>query len=388
MNIDINAGVIRMNDTEYRRAFPEEIPQIVDFLNMVFSVDHEPHNFPKLLPKVYAHDDFWKIQYAAVREGRILAGVTLLPLTLTLRPGIALKAGFVGGVSVHPYFRGEGHMKSLLSKVILDAREDGLDLLVLGGQRQRYGHFGFGKADPVISYEINPSNIRHALCDSDDSGITFETVEPGMTEVLEKILNSYLSGQDTCDRGDRLYDYLLSWNAVPEMILNNGRYIGYCCRHDTEVYELRLDEPGLYRNVVKAFVKKYGGMQGNIALYDPEFRTEVTDFAEDISVTDSGMVCVLNWQRTLEKLLAVRVMTQPVPDGNFCLRVKGEGQYKIIVKDGKPSVMEEPDDSGSALMPDKAVDLLFSVAGAINCTDPWLREILPLPFHMGTTDHF
>lgn len=377
-----------MSSTEYRRALPEEVPQIVDFLNMVFSVDHEPHNFPKLLPKVYAHDDFWRIQYVAAREGRILAGVTLLPLTLTIRPGITLKAGFVGGVSVHPYFRGEGHMKALLSKVIRDAREDGLDLLVLGGQRQRYGHFGFGKADPVINYEINPSNVRHALADTDDSGITFETVEPGMTEMLEKIRHSYLAGQDTCDRGERLYDYLLSWKATPEAILNKGQYIGYCCRNDAEVFELRLDEPEMFRNVVKAFVKQYGGMQGNIALTDPEFRTEVADFAEDISVTDSGMVRVLNWQGMLEKLLSVRAMDHPVRDGQFCLGVNGEGQFRITAKDGKPSVTEEADGNGPVLTPEKAVDLLFSVAGAINCTDPWLKEILPLPFHMGTTDHF
>ena len=377
-----------MNSTEYRKTLPEEVPQVVDFLNMVFSVDHEPHNFPKLLPKVYAHDDFWKIQYVAVRDGRILAAITLLPLTLTLKPGITLKTGFVGGVSVHPYFRGEGHMKALMAKLIRDAREDGLELLVLSGQRQRYGHFGFGKADPVINYEINSSNTRHALADTDDSGITFETVEPEMTEILGKIRNSYLSGPDTCDRGERLYDYLVSWNATPEMIRCNDRYIGYCCRHDTEVYELRLDEPGLYRNVVKAFVKQYGGMQGNIALYDPEFRAETADFAEDISITDSGMVRVLNWKETLEKLLRVRAMARPVPDGDYCFGVKEEGQYRITVKDGQVSVSEDTETGCPVLTPEKAVDLLFSVTGAVNCTDPWLGQILPLPFHMGTTDHF
>lgn len=377
-----------MNSTEYRKTMPEEVPQIVDFLNMVFSVDHEPHNFPKLLPKVYAHDDFWKIQYVAVREKRILAAITLLPLTLTLKSGSTLKVGFVGGVSVHPYFRGEGHMKALLSKVIREAREEGQDLLVLGGQRQRYGHFGFGKADPVISYEINPSNTKHALADIDDSGITFETVKPEMMEVLAKIRGSYLSGTEPCDRGDRLYDVLVSWNATPEVIRNNGRYIGYCCRHDTEVYEFCLDEPALFRNVVKAFVKEYGGMQGNIALHETKFRGEITDFAEEISVTDSGMVRVLNWRSTLEKLLAVRAMNRPVPDGSTCLHVDGEGQYRIAAKDGQFSVTEETDGNYPALAPEKAVDLLFSVAGAVNCTDPWLREILPFPFHMGTTDHF
>ena len=37
----------------YRKAAAEEFPQVLDFINMVFSMEHSPHNFRELLPKLY-----------------------------------------------------------------------------------------------------------------------------------------------------------------------------------------------------------------------------------------------------------------------------------------------------------------------------------------------
>lgn len=377
-----------MSNTEYRLALPQEVPQIVDFLNMVFSMAHERHDFRKLLPKVYAHDDLWKMQYVAVRDGRILAAVTLLPLTLFPRPGITLKVGFVGGVAVHPYFRGEGHMRALMSLILRDAWANGHDLLVLGGQRQRYGYFGFGKADPVLNYEINDANIRHALRDADDASIAFEPLTADDGDALERIRHTYQAGLNICDRGDRLYDYLTGWKAVPEVILRHGSYIGYCCRRETEVYELQLSDAGMLRDVIKAFVKKNGSMQGSLALHDPAFRAVITDIAEDISLTDSGMIRVLNWPKVLKEIMTVRAGIRPIPDGCFRFRVENEGQYRIAVLQGHISVTADTEETGPILPPEKAAELFFSLGGALRCEDPWLRELLPLPFHMGTMDHF
>lgn len=37
----------------YRKALPKDFPHILDFLNMVFSMSHCPHDFRQLLPKIY-----------------------------------------------------------------------------------------------------------------------------------------------------------------------------------------------------------------------------------------------------------------------------------------------------------------------------------------------
>ena len=68
--------------TEYRLARPQEEADVLDFINMVFSMHSQPHDFAALLPKVYAHPGFARYHYVAVEDGHIRGTVALLPLTL------------------------------------------------------------------------------------------------------------------------------------------------------------------------------------------------------------------------------------------------------------------------------------------------------------------
>ena len=92
----------------YRLARPDEREKCIDFINMVFSVDHEPHNFKTLLPKVYADDHVLDAaHFIAVDEAENVRGlVAMLPETLRVLDQ-ELRLGFIGSVSVHPYARGE-----------------------------------------------------------------------------------------------------------------------------------------------------------------------------------------------------------------------------------------------------------------------------------------
>ena len=104
--------------TEYRMATPADEESILDFINMVFSQAHRPHDFAALLPKVYGHPGFSRYHVLAMREGRIRSTVALLPLELRIDAQCALKMGFVGSVSTHPSERGAGHMRELMKRVV------------------------------------------------------------------------------------------------------------------------------------------------------------------------------------------------------------------------------------------------------------------------------
>ena len=79
---------------------------------------------------------------ALVGEMLDFVGDITVPLSL-LVAGKPLRAAGIGTVSVHPYARGEGHMKKLMHMTLEECRENGADLAMLGGQRQRYEYFGF-----------------------------------------------------------------------------------------------------------------------------------------------------------------------------------------------------------------------------------------------------
>lgn len=374
--------------TEYRKALPEEGPKILDFINLVFSMAGRPHNFRKLLPRVYAYDDFRKLHYVAVRDGQVLATVALLPFELKHHAYGVLKGGYVGSVSVHPYYRSEGHMKALMNMLLEDARQEGYDFLALGGRRQRYGYFGFGKADPVLEYEVDAANVKHALRDTDDEGIDFITYDPEMTGIAEKIRNTYYAGENTCERGSRFNEYLYSWMTVPAVITDRGQYIGYVCHRDEIVMELGLDDPDEIQKVIKAFVKRFGSMRGQMSLYDSRLRNVFAEIAEDVSIRDMQMIRVLNWPKMLCALLAVREEVRKIPDGCYSFAVRDEGSWCISVKNGVINVSENKENECDCLAPEKAADLFFSLSGAVECDDPWLKALLPLPFHMSRQDHF
>ena len=165
--------------TEYRLARPQEEADVLDFINMVFSMHSQPHDFAALLPKVYAHPGFARYHYVAVEDGHIRGTVALLPLTLRVEENCALKAGYIGSVAVHPYSRGAGHMKALMRMALTDAEAQGYDLLALGGRRQRYAYFGFEKGGQRLTFSLNSDNVRHAMADVDEDAVRIRTAERG-----------------------------------------------------------------------------------------------------------------------------------------------------------------------------------------------------------------
>ncbi|MGX8706568.1 MAG: GNAT family N-acetyltransferase, partial [bacterium] len=154
---------------EYRLARPEDRARVIEFIDAVFSMSYRPHDFRALLPKVYGDGAAEIPHHIAVNgQGDIRGTVALLPeLWRVLDADLWL--GYVGSVSVHPRSQGEGHMKALMALALDAAINDGLDLLVLDGQRQRYGHYGFTPGGWKLTFQVNEKNLK----DADDSGYAF-----------------------------------------------------------------------------------------------------------------------------------------------------------------------------------------------------------------------
>ena len=112
--------------TVYCKGQPGELPEILDFINMVFSMHRVPHNFRTLLPKLYGTDcqTEW-CHYLAKEDGQIRAVVCVLPIILE-HSGHTITCATVGSVSVHPYSRGKGYMKQLMAMAADDMERRGL----------------------------------------------------------------------------------------------------------------------------------------------------------------------------------------------------------------------------------------------------------------------
>ncbi len=231
---------------EYRRAVPQEEADILDFINMVFSQAHRPHDFARLLPKVYARKGFSRYHYVAVEEGRIRGTVAVLPLELQLEQGCALKVGYIGSVSTHPRDRGAGHMKALMHLAMREAELQGYDLLSLGGRRQRYGYFGFENGGMSLAFSLNRDNIRHAMAEVDESQVQFRRIVSEEDTALAEMHRLSSHQPMTCVRRRDLYlDTMRSWNGqcyAIEDLHGDRRVTGVLYAQGDDIHELTLSD--------------------------------------------------------------------------------------------------------------------------------------------------
>lgn len=376
-----------MSTVSYTVAQPADQAALIDFANYVFSQAHRPHDFKRLLPKVYG-DHVCTAQaathYIARQDGILRAMVAMLPLRMHVLSDV-LQLGFVGTVCVHPYARGEGHMKHLMADLLADAKRRGLDLLVLGGQRQRYGYFGFQPGGTALRYTVTATNLRHVVGDADVSDIAFSPLETGNDAALA-LVRSLCDAQPLfVERpNERLVDILHSWNSDCLLIRKGGQLIGYVCG---AVQELRLTDESLLPLVLKALFAKKGLQEASLSVapFEAERIRILRPLCEFASLETVEMLNVLNWPRVLSALLALKASFTRLEDGCAALSIDGE-TLVLRVKDGVTSVSREAAMPDLSLSHAGATQLLFGPESAV-CGHP-LHNWLPLPFFMRSVDGF
>ena len=375
-----------MIHTEYMIAAPEDRAEIIDFANMVFSQNSAPHNFKTLLPKVYgdgAKDH--SIHHVAKQDGRVRAVVAMLPEKLRVLDH-TLNMGFVGTVSVHLYSRGEGHMKALMQQMKDDATQRGMDILVLGGQRQRYNYFGFEQAGTNVRYRIDANNIRHCLKNVDVSDITFEPLSEDRPEALDFAHALAQKLPVACDRPrDELLARLQSWHNEPMLVRIGGEPAGYIVGEVTEVV---LTDEFLLLKVLKAYMGalKLKEIQLSVAPHQTERMRILSTLSGNRSISHVEMVNVLNWQGVLEAYLRLKASYTRLTDGRVTLGIDGEA-FTISVENGVPTVVKSDCAPDCAMTKLEAERLVFDIEGAL-CPDPRFGNWFPLPFPLTGVDTF
>lgn len=371
----------------YTVAQPGDQAALVDFANYVFSQAHRPHDFKRLLPKVYGdHVCTTEIatHYIARQDGSLRAMAAMLPLRMHVLSDV-LRLGFVGTVCVHPYARGEGHMKRLMGDLLNNARTQDFDLLVLGGQRQRYGYFGFQPGGTALRYTVTATNLRHAARDAGASEVDLSPLESEDASALAFVQSLCQAQPLFVERPkERLADILHSWESNCLLIRRGGQMIGYVCG---AVQELGLTDESALPLVLKALLAKKGLREVtlSVAPFEAQRIRALRLLCERASLETVEMINVLNWPRVLSALLALKASFMRLEDGCAALSIDGE-TLVLRVKDGVPSVSREAATPELSLSHAAATQLLFGPESAV-CGHP-LHNWLPLPFFMRAADGF
>ena len=342
-----------------------DFDEAMEVMNLAFGKS-PPADFENLLPKLYRADDgLMGCLYALRRGGRILAAVGVHPLTWKVGAATLPIAG-ISGVSTHPEFRGQGMMQRLMIHCVGVMKEEGYPLSVLGGQRQRYGYFGYERCGVEVELRLNKSNIRH--CFSTPSNIRFEPLDDGPAGRLEAARGLHDAQPVRVERSPRDFHAVLrSWRAVPYAALQEGELAGYVAVNleGDELLEVVGRDGDTAFEIARAWVEQ-GDAESVTIRVEPlagRLLHRLGEVCEASALRGSGNWQVFDWPRVISALLAAKAAAAPsgapLADGRVTLGIGGYGAVAITVAAGEVSCERVEETPAISCDPHLAHRLLF-----------------------------
>lgn len=318
-----------------------DFDEAMGFLNEVFGA-HRPHNFATMLPSIYQPtDELMACNHAVRVDGQIKAIVGLFPISWQVGEAV-LKVGGIGGVSTHESVRGAGYMKVLMNHCVASMRQQDYDLSWLGGQRQRYGYFGYEKCGTSATVTLTPTNLRHATSSRPDrsAAIDFEPMAATDTTALQFAYQLHEAQAIYCQRPlETFHRYLVSWYHQPHLARSaDGAPMGYLVSNEdgSQVMELGAIDDETAIVIAAAWVRQHDqAVSFHLAPATTGLHRDLSALSEGMNLSCSGNWQIFDWARTVQALLQIRAASTGLCDGQVELGIEGYGALDIHVAAGQ-----------------------------------------------------
>ena len=369
--------------------------ELLKFLDKVFTrirVRTVPY-FMTLLPKLYKKEYDPCANNLVIRDKKEFhAAVGIYMLDYICGEGKLLMGG-IGNVAVSKKFRGKGYMKELMNDSFDICKERGADLMVLGGQRQRYNYFGYERVGVSYEYKVNKTNLRHALKGADAQGFEVKRIKKDDKEYLAKIyaLRKSMPIHIEC-KEEALFDVLCSWLSRPYVILENGQFAGYFIRNrlGDKIEELRLLDNTKLSNAVcvifQAFMR--GSFKFEVSTAEKETNVFFRFLCENADVIVSESYLIMDYRKVLEVLM--QNSGTAFADGVMTMHINGyadEENLRICVENGQVSIIHTDDEPECTLGHLEATRAIFDpISPERDELPPLGRAWFPLPLFAPKAD--
>lgn len=393
----------------YVKGTKKDMPELMDFANMVFSMSSGSVDFERLLPKAYSEERNMLATHHLMKEdNRIKALIDVLPMELRLGEE-SLKAGYIGTVSVHPKARGKKYMITLMEHAEKQAREDGIDLLILDGNRHRYQHYGFEKAGMKYCFNITGDSIKHCCNANGQEGkeYHFALLEESDTKWIDTAFSLYQKRTVTARTREDFFLCLSSWEADTYVVLDGEECIGYLnvAANEKNIFEFELSDINELPFVIKAFMEEIGSDEMGIhaAIDEPQKVDQLDLMADYYTVNTSHQIKILNPENVLRFMLqwklAIYDDINAMQEGSFVIEIRSEekkeqNNYLLEYKKGKVSVTQTDIQADILFEEKELVKILttsyyfHSLQKPNNSLKKAPKGWFPLPFFLPEADAF
>lgn len=331
----------------YGRGKDEDNKKLIAFLDEVFFWEEDDdRDFLHLLPKCYkdqyrpAYNNF--VVQDENGEFRSAIGSFYNDMTVADEH---FKTCCIGNVAVGKEYRGKGYMKELL-KMSIDAMiENGTDIAYLGGQRQRYGFFGFETAGTSYGFGFSDKALKHSFGNM-PSGLVATRLEEGDLESIKNIEKLYSRIPVRSNRPlESYYDILGSWRDETYILTKDGEFIGYYIFNHSKdtLYEWDAIDTKYFPNLVMSAVENTDrkGVTLAVAPFEPEKMAFCTQNADGHRINNCEMILVYHFQKSIRAYLKAKSSYAKLCDGEMTVLIhgiNGDEKMRITVKDNVTSV--------------------------------------------------
>ncbi len=380
------------------RGKKEDEKKLIAMLDNVFFLDDDEaarRDFLTLLPKLY------KSKYnpaynnlCVMQDGEFKAAVGLYP-SVADACGKKLKIGGIGNVAVARDARRMGYMKECMNMCLDVMKNDGTDYSLLGGQRQRYGYFGYEPAGTGYSFGIDKTNIRHT-CGADYKGsFTSKKLEAQDREILEKINALYGKSAFHIERDiDSLFDILHSWDTTPYAAFKGEEFKGYfSLGNDGGIAEFKplcaddiIDLALCVMDITGKDSVWFGVPQGETGICEKAMR-----ICSRCEMSHCEMLNIFNFGNFIEGFLKVKASRMQLCDGELVLLIHGikrDEKLLISVKDNSVSVAETDKAPDAELEHKEAIRMTASIYSEARLKLPAFAQTwFPVDFYSHSLDN-
>ncbi len=298
-----------------------DFEEAIAHLSLVFN---DP-DFASLVPALYQPtDEHMGCNLALRRNGNIVAMVGLFPIEWEIGLQKLHLAG-IGGVSVHPDFRGRGFMRLLMDATMSTVSRDGYHAACLGGNRRRYGYWGFEKAGVEASFLVTANSLEHSLSRDTKEAQGSLRVGPATDRDLPAMHALYRQLAVHCNRSAEAFPrHLCNWRRKPQVVHSeNGRVIGYGCidPNDGSCVECCCERTDALESLLRHQTASAGRPVRVSAplIQDPLFET-LDGLSDDCSLIEAGNWKINDWPAVIRALLKVKHASTPLPPGTCVLK--------------------------------------------------------------------
>ena len=152
--------------------------------------------------------------HVAIEDGRPVATVLVHSMRQNVRGAVVPMAG-VAGVATHPEARRRGHMRTLLSHALVDARDRGLMVSCLYPVRASfYERFGYVSLPRPITATFSSASLIPTLGAGVDGEVVLQSAADGGAEAVEFVERQVAGRHGRVGRADLLRELGQVWLAI------------------------------------------------------------------------------------------------------------------------------------------------------------------------------